>query len=136
MTHSSAVGRTTLAFSAGSVGLATAFVLLMAVAVSRSNAPHGVPAATDYRFGAATLLLLIAGFFVAMIAGRRAALPTPLARTGFIAGIAGIALLLSVMMLIGQPLGMRGPLLIAVVAGLVSAAGAIRLARKSPPTEA
>lgn len=136
MTHSSSVGRTTLAFSVGSVGLATAFVLLMAAAVSRSGASHGTPTVTDYRFGAAALLLLIAGFLTAVIASRRAALPTPSARTGFIAGLAGVALLLSVTMLIGKPLGMRGPLIVAVLAGLVAAAGAIRLTWTGRPTEA
>lgn len=136
MTHSSSVGRTTLAFFVGSVGLATAFVLLMAAAVSRSDAPHGAPTAADYRFGAAALLLLIAGFLVAVIAGRRASLPTPSVRTGFIAGMAGVAFLLSVMMLIGQPLGMRGPLAVALLSGIASAAGAIRLARTSRPADA
>lgn len=136
MKHSASVRRTTFAFSAGSVGLATAFVLLMAAAVSRSDAPHGAPTAMDYRFGAAALLLLIAGFLVAMIAGRRAALPTPSARTGFIAGVAGVALLLSVMMLIGESLGMRGPLVVAVLAGIASGVGAILLGASGQPRTA
>lgn len=127
MTRSTSVGRTTLAFSAGSMGVGSAFILLVAAAVSRSDAPHGAPTAADYRFGAAALLLLIGGFLIAVLAARRAALPTPSARTGFLAGAAGVALLLSVMMLIGKPLGMRSPLVVAVIAGFVSGIGTIRL---------
>ena len=136
MTPSSSVGRTTLAFSIGSAGLAIAFVAIMASAVMRSSAPHGVPTASDYGWAATVLLLLIAGFFAALVAARRAALPIPPARAGVFAGLVGVALLLSTMMLVGKPLGMRGPMIVAIFAGVASAAGAVGLARTHRPAEA
>jgi len=136
MTPSSSVGRTTLAFSVGSAGLAIAFVAVMASAVMLSGAPHGVPAASDYRWAATVLLLLIAGFFATLLAARRAALPIPPARTGVFAGLVGVSLLLATMMLVGKPLGMRGPMVIAILAGVASAAGAVGRARTNRPTEA
>ena len=134
MTPSSSVGRTTLAFSIGSAGLA--FVAVMASAVMLSGAPHGVPAASDYRWAATVLLLLIAGFFATLLAARRAALPIPPARTGVFAGLVGVSLLLATMMLVGKPLGMRGPMVIAILAGVASAAVSVRLAVTNRPTEA
>lgn len=117
------LARTTLGFTAGAAGLASAFVLILARAVMRSDAPHGAPTPLEYRFGAAALLLLIAAF-AATITLRRAALPVPSARAGFIAGMAGVTLLLCTMMLAGKPLGMLGVLVVAVLAGIASAAGA------------
>lgn len=136
MTPSSSVSRTTLAFSIGSAGLAIAFVAVMASAVMLSGAPHGVPTASDDGWAAAVLLLLVAGFFAALIAARRATLPIPPARAGLFAGLVGVALLLVTMMLVGRPLGMRGPMIVAILAGVASAAGAVGLARTHPPTEA
>jgi peptidoglycan/LPS O-acetylase OafA/YrhL len=136
MTPRSSVGRTTLAFSIGSAGLAIAFVAVMASAVMLSSSPHDGPAASDYRWAATALLLLIAGFFAALLAARRAALPIPPARIGVFAGLVGVSLLLVAMMLVGKPLGMRGPVIVAVFAGIASAAGAVGLARMNRPTEA
>jgi len=136
MTPSSSVGRTTLAFSIGSAGLAIAFVAIMASAVMQSSSPHGVPAATDYGWAAAVLLLLIAAFFGALMAARRAALPIPPARTGVLTGLVGASLLLATMMLVGKPLGVRGPMVVAILAGVASAAGAVGLARTNRLTKA
>lgn len=131
MQRTSSLARTTLGFSIGAVGLASAFVLIIAAAIIRVKTSHGTPTASDYRWAAAVLLLLIAGFFAVLVAARRAALPIPSARAGFFTGLAGVTLLLSTMMLIGKPFGMRGPMIVAVVAGMASAAGAIRMAKSS-----
>lgn len=40
-----------------------------------------------------------------------------------------MTLLLSTMILIGKPLGMRGPMVVAVLAGIASGAWAIRVAK-------
>jgi len=82
------------------------------------------------------LLLLVAGFFSALVAARRAALPIPPPRAGVFAGLIGVSLLLATMMLIGKPLGMRGPMIVAVLAGVASAAGAVGLAPANRRTDA
>lgn len=132
MKHSSSVGRTTLAFSVGSVGLAAAFVLTVAVAVLRAKTSHAAPTVTDYRWAGTVLLLLIAGFFAVLVAAQRAALSIPSARTGFFTGLAGVTLLLATMMVIGKPLGMRGPMIVALLAGILSGATALRMSKSRP----
>lgn len=128
MKSTPSLARTMLAFSIGVLGVASGFVLLAAAAVMRAHTSDGVPA-SDIPWGAAVLLLLIAGFFATLAAARRAALPIPSARAGFFTGLAGVTLLLSTMILIGKPLGMRGPMVVAVLAGIASGAWAIRVAK-------
>lgn len=112
---------TSLGFSAGVVGLASAFVLTVASAVMRSNTSHGAPTALDYGFGVAALCLLILSFIATVVVLRRAAWRLPSTRAGFIAGLAAVTLLLCVIILVGETLGMRGSLLVAIVAGIASA---------------
>jgi len=117
---------TSLGFSAGVVGLASAFVLIVASAVMRSSTSHGVPTVLDYGFGVAALCLLILSFIATVVVLRRAAWRMPSTRAGFVAGLAGVTMLLCTMMLAGETLGMRGSLIVAMVAGVASAAGAMR----------
>lgn len=130
MKRTPSLAGTTLGFSIGAVWLASAFVLIIAAAVIRAHTSDGVPA-SDYRWAAAVLLLLMAGFFAVMAAARRAALPIPSKRAGFLTGLAGVTLLLATMMMIGKPPGVRGPMVVAVLAGIASGAAAVRLAKTS-----
>lgn len=60
MKSTPSLARTMLAFSIGVLGVASGFVLLAAAAVMRAHTSDGVPA-SDIPWGAAVLLLLIAG---------------------------------------------------------------------------
>jgi drug/metabolite transporter (DMT)-like permease len=113
--------RTTLGFFAGAVSLASLFVACIVVAVLRAKTSHGTPTTEDYWFGLALLGALTLGFSSVLTFFARTASAVVPTRITSIAGAGAVTLLLVSMMLIGEPLGMRGSIAVALAAGALAA---------------
>lgn len=115
-------------FLFGILALLIPFIVIMTVAVLRAGTSHGVPGASDYRFGATAIGLLTMAFGAGVSLIVRGAVAHVPFRRAAIAGAGSVALLLITMMLIGEHLGFGGVYVVAVDAGLTASLLMCRIA--------
>ncbi|HET7585860.1 MAG TPA: hypothetical protein VFK13_13170 [Gemmatimonadaceae bacterium] len=121
--------RTTFGFLAGAAVLATACAVVIAIAVSHSDAPHSSPTRADLWFGFVVLAVLTLGFASAAWRSGRSAVALLPTRIAVITGAAAVALQMIVMMLVGESLGYTAIAVIAFPIGVLATAVALRSRR-------